>query len=86
MVLVVVLVEGLALLLAAVTANGGHVDEAVSELDEGTPGGEGGGGLGPLDRDVEVRNVQQAEVDESLQVVLAKVGLDALWVRGEGVL
>jgi hypothetical protein len=66
--LLVVLLKLVALLLAAVAADGRHVHHARAELDE----------RAALDGDVQVRDVVQDEVDEALEVVLAKVLLQAL--------
>jgi hypothetical protein len=59
--LIVVLVEGEALLVGGVPADGADVGHAVAELDKGAA----------LDGDVEVGDVVQAKVDELLPVVLA---------------
>ena len=49
------------LLVAGITADGGNVDHAITELDEGAP----------LDRNIQVRNVVQDEVGKLLVLVLA---------------
>lgn len=62
LVLVVEGVEGQALLVARVPPHGAHVDHAVPELDK----------RAPLDGDVEVGDVVQAEVGQLLPPVLAQ--------------
>ena len=56
------------LLLAAVAADGGHVEHAITELDEGAT----------LDGDVQVSDVVQHKVDQLLELGLAQVLLEAL--------
>lgn len=68
----VVGLEGLALLVGGVAADGGDVDHAVAELDKGAA----------LDGDVEVGDVVEGEADELLVLVLANVLYEA--VGGEG--
>ena len=64
----IILLELVALLLGAVAADGADVDHAVAELDEGAA----------LDRDVEVGDVAEDEVDEFFEVVLAQELLEGL--------
>lgn len=67
-VLPVVLFEMVPLLLGAVAADGGDVDESRSVLHK----------RAPFDGDVEVRDVVQAEVDECLQPLFPQEVLDGL--------
>ena len=62
------LLELIALLLRAVAPDWAHVNHAVAELDEGAA----------LDRDVEISDVVQDEVDESLETILPQVLVDTL--------
>lgn len=60
--------ELVALLLRAVAADRAHVEHAIAELDE----------RAALDRDVEVGDVAQDEIDELFQIVLAEELLEGL--------
>lgn len=67
-VLLVELLVVVTLLHAGVPAHGADVDHAVAELDKGAP----------LDGDVQVGDVVQAEADELLVLVLADVADEAV--------
>ena len=55
-------------LLGAATADGTHIDQAITELNEGAA----------LHRQSEGRHVTQGKVDETLQLLFPHVVLDAL--------
>ena len=64
----IVFLEGITLLLTAVPTDGGHVEHPVPEFDEGPS----------FHRDLEVRNVVQDKIDETLQLGFPHVGLKTL--------
>ena len=57
------------LLLAAISSNRRHIDHALSELDE----------CPPLDRNIQVSNVMEDEIDKSFDGSLAQLLFQALY-------
>jgi hypothetical protein len=60
---IIILIKRQPLLITSVPPHGAHIDHPIPKLDEGTP----------LDGDVQVRDVVQAEVGELLPAVLAEL-------------
>jgi hypothetical protein len=74
--LLVEFLEFVPLLLAAVPADGRHIQHPISELDEGAP----------LDGNIEICHIVQDEVDQLFELVLPKVLFQALNCKHFGAL